>query len=145
MTVLTATLVFAVVLGGSQIGFAVRASTDPGVWAPGDPEAGDRAVLLVGGFASGCCDEGPILQGDTPGLYVEQFSYWGLTAEGDPVPHPGSATDADLSRMARLMAAAGRQPGGADPAARWRSWRRARAPWWSPPIWWTTRRRPSTG
>lgn len=104
VTVLSATLVFAVVLGGSQIGFAVRATTDPGVWAPGDPEAGDRAVLLVGGFASGCCDEGPILQGDTPGLYVEQFSYWGLTAEGDPVPHPGSATDADLSRMARLMA-----------------------------------------
>jgi hypothetical protein len=104
VTVLSATLVFAVVVGGSQIGFAVRASTDPGVWAPGDPEAGDRAVLLVGGFASGCCDEGPVLQGEVPGLYVEQFSYWGLTAEGDPLPHPGSATDADLSHMARLMA-----------------------------------------
>ena len=104
VTVLSAALVFAVVAGGSQIGFALRASTDPGAWIPGDPEAGDRAVLLVGGFASGCCDEGPILQGDAPGLFVQQFSYWGLTGEGDPVPHPGSATDADLSRMAGLMA-----------------------------------------
>ena len=45
-----------------------------------------------------------MLQGEVPGWYVEQFSYWGLTAEGDPLPHPGSATDADLSQMARLMA-----------------------------------------
>lgn len=104
VTVATAVLILAGVMLGSQIGFAARGSLDPGVWAAGDPEVGDRAVLLVGGFASGCCDEGPLLQGEAPGLYVEQFSYWGLTAEGDPLPHPGSATDADLSQMARLMA-----------------------------------------
>jgi hypothetical protein len=104
VTVIVAALVFVGVLVGSQIGFAARSQEDPGVWSPGDPRAGDRAVLLVGGFASGCCDEGPNLQGDTVGIYVEQFSYWGLTAEGDPLPHGGSATDADLSRMARLMA-----------------------------------------
>jgi hypothetical protein len=105
VTVVTAVLIFAVVVVGSQIGFSVRAYTDPGAWVPGEPQAGDRAVLLVGGFASGCCDEGPILQGDTPGVYVEQFSYLGLTEGGDPRPHPGSATDADLSAMARLVAA----------------------------------------
>ena len=77
VTVVTAVLIFVGVVGGSQIGFAVRAYTDPGTWVSGEPEAGDRAVLLVGGFASGCCDEGPILQGDTPGVYVEQFSYLG--------------------------------------------------------------------
>ncbi|MBP1631962.1 MAG: hypothetical protein H6Q11_250 [Acidobacteria bacterium] len=104
VTVVSVVLVFGVVVGGSQIGFAVRAYVDPGVWVPGDARAGDRAVLLVGGFASACCDEGPILQGDTPGVYVEQFSYAGLTAKGDPRPHAGSATDADLSRMARLVA-----------------------------------------
>ncbi|MBN2114502.1 MAG: hypothetical protein JW785_10290 [Acidimicrobiia bacterium] len=104
VTVVAAVLVFAGVAAGSQIGFAARAARDPGVWVPGSLEPGDRVVLLVGGFASGCCDEGPVLQGDEAGLYVEQFSYWGLTAEGDPLPHSGSATDADLSRMAALMA-----------------------------------------
>jgi pimeloyl-ACP methyl ester carboxylesterase len=62
-------------------------------------------VLLVGGFASGCCDEGPNLQARSNAIYVEQFSYLGLTEQGDPLPHTGLVTDADLSRMARLMAA----------------------------------------
>jgi len=36
---------------------------------------------------------------------VEQFSYLGLTEQGDPLPHNGLLTDADLDRTARLMAA----------------------------------------
>ncbi|MBM3696834.1 MAG: hypothetical protein FJW79_13045, partial [Actinobacteria bacterium] len=82
VTVLTALLLLAGVVGGSKVGFAARAGQDPGVWVPGGAGAGVRAVLLVGGFASGCCDEGRILRGDEPGWYVEQFSYLGVTAEG---------------------------------------------------------------
>jgi len=95
--------VFVVALVGSQIGFAARADQDPGAWVAGDARPGVRAVLVVGGFASGCCDEGPVMQGESPVLYAEQFSYWGLTAEGDPLPHTGLATDADLSRAAALL------------------------------------------
>jgi hypothetical protein len=102
---IAAVSVFLVVLAGSQIGFAARADQDPGAWVAGDPPAGVRAVLVVGGFASGCCDEGPAVQGGSASTYVEQFSYWGLTAEGDPLPHTGLVTDIDLTRAARLMAA----------------------------------------
>ena len=105
VTVLSVLAVFAAVWGGSRLGFATLSYQDPGAWERGGVEAGTRAVLLVGGFASGCCDEGPLVRGDEPGLYVEQFSYRVLTSGGIPVPHPGSATDADLARMADLVAA----------------------------------------
>lgn len=105
VTVLVAASVFGVVAVGSQIGFATRGTTDRGTWVAGDARQGVRSVLLVGGFASGCCDEGPVLQAGSDSIYVEQFSYLGLTDEGDPLPHTGLVTDADVSRMARLMAA----------------------------------------
>jgi hypothetical protein len=104
VTVLAIVVAFGVVVGSSQIGFAALSYVDPGVWAGADPQRGDRAVLLVGGFASGCCDEGPMVEGEAPGLFVQQFSYRGLTSGGDPLPHPGTATDADLSSLARLVA-----------------------------------------
>ncbi|HSQ38011.1 MAG TPA: hypothetical protein VLS92_08985 [Acidimicrobiia bacterium] len=105
VTVLAALAVFLVAAVGSQIGFGARADQDPGVWVAGDARQGVRAVLLVGGFASGCCDEGPKLQAESDAMYVQQFSYLGRTEEGDPLPHSGLATDADISLMARLMAA----------------------------------------
>jgi hypothetical protein len=103
--VLAAAGVFLLVFFGSQVGFAARATQDPGAWVAGDARPGVRAVLLVGGFASGCCDEGPTLQSGWSSLYVEQFSYLGLTEQGDPLPHTGLLTDADLDRSAGLMAA----------------------------------------
>ncbi len=102
---MAAAAVFVVTLVGSQIGFAARADQDPGAWVAGDPRPGVRTVLVVGGFASGCCDEGAALQVASSSLYAEQFSYWGLTAEGDPLPHTGLVTDIDLSRAAQLLAA----------------------------------------
>jgi hypothetical protein len=103
--VMAAVAVFLVAFVGSQIGFAARGTQDPGVWVAGNATPGVRAVLLVGGFASGCCDEGPALQSGWSSLYVEQFSYLGLTDQGDPLPHTGLLTDADLALTARLMAA----------------------------------------
>lgn len=105
VTVMAALAVFLVALVGSQIGFAARGDADPGVWVACDVRPGVRAVLLVGGFASGCCDEGPKVQAGSDAFYVEQFSYLGLTDQGDPLPHSGLVTDADLSRLARLMEA----------------------------------------
>lgn len=103
--VMGAAAMFVVALVGSSIGFAARGTQDPGVWVAGRAQPGVRAVLLVGGYASGCCDEGPALQSGWGSLYVEQFSYLGLTQQEDPLPHTGLLTDADLARTTRLMAA----------------------------------------
>lgn len=103
VTVMAAASVFLIAWLGSYVGFAARGETDPGAWVAGNARPGVRAVLLVGGFASGCCDEGLRLQGGSTDLYVEQFSYLGMTAEGDPLPHSGLLTDDDLPRLAGLM------------------------------------------
>jgi hypothetical protein len=105
VTVVAAVAVLAVVVGGTQIGFAAQGSEDPGGPGPGDPGVGGKAVLLVAGFASGCCDEAVGFRAGSHDLAIEQFSYVGLDPSGRPLPHPGNATDADLDQLSVLMAA----------------------------------------
>ena len=102
-TVVVAVAILAVVVGGTQIGFAAHGVEDPGGPGPGDIDGGEKAVLLVAGFASGCCDDAVGFQASSPNLLIEQFSYVGLDPSGRPLPHPGDATDADLDRLSQLM------------------------------------------
>lgn len=103
-TVLAVLVLFGGIVGGASVGFA--ANVDEGEPAPEPvPDSGLRAVLLVPGFASECCGEGTELRAEYPDLMVEQFSYRGLDADGHPIPHTGSATDADLGHLASLMRA----------------------------------------
>jgi hypothetical protein len=104
-TVVVALAILAVVVGGTQIGFAAHGAEDPGGPGTGDIDGGEKAVLLVGGFASGCCDDAVGFQASSPELLIEQFSYVGLDASGRPLAHPGDATDADLDRLSQLMSA----------------------------------------
>jgi hypothetical protein len=102
-TGMAAVAILAVVVGGAQIGFAAHGAEDPGGPGPGDVDGGEKAVLLVAGFASGCCDDAVGFQGSSPDLLIEQFSYVGLDPSGRPLAHPGGATDADLDRLSQLM------------------------------------------
>jgi hypothetical protein len=96
-------VLLAVVVGGSWAGFAAAAGA-PKRPAAAIPDEGSRAVLVVPGFASDCCDEGLDLAAEAPGLLVEQFSYTGIDRDERPVPHDGTATDADLGTLAERMA-----------------------------------------
>jgi len=46
-----------------------------------------RAVLVVGGFGSNCCNDADALQAAEPGMLVRQFSYVGLNGAGQPIPY----------------------------------------------------------
>jgi alpha-beta hydrolase superfamily lysophospholipase len=92
-----------VVVGGTRLGFAAFASEDPGGEAQIEADKGGPTVLLVAGFASGCCEEAADLAAAGPEMTVEQFSYVGIDDQGRPVAHPGMATDADIADLAVLM------------------------------------------
>jgi len=103
VTVVAIVTLFVVVVGGTRLGFAAFASEDPGGDGRRVSLEGDHAVLLVAGFASGCCEEAADLEEMAPELTVEQFSYAGLDYEGRPRPHAGVSTDADIADVAVLM------------------------------------------
>jgi hypothetical protein len=63
------------------------------------------AVLVVGGWGSSCCDAANGLRSVLPGVPVRQFSYVGLTANGRPIPHGGSADDLPLPALGDRIAA----------------------------------------
>ncbi len=102
-TVVAIAVLFVVVVGGTRLGFVAFATEDPGGAGQVETLQGGHTVLLVAGFASGCCDEADDLAAIAPDLAVEQFSYVGLDAEARPLSHPGVATDADIADLAVLM------------------------------------------
>lgn len=90
------------------------ASPAPGVPGPGSgPPASPRIsdpVLLIEGFGSPCCDQARGLQRvlrrqAQPGLIVQQFSYRGLDAAGNPIPHGRGASDLPLPLLGDRIAA----------------------------------------
>ena len=107
MAPLAAVLVLALVVAAARLAFTgtVRFAPDParvaglgsGKAGPLRPDAAPAAgqggqahdaVLVVAGFGSNCCHAADGLRAATPGRLVRQFSYLGLNAAGQPVPHP---------------------------------------------------------
>ncbi|HEY7135739.1 MAG TPA: hypothetical protein VIB48_11790 [Acidimicrobiia bacterium] len=94
--------VFALVVGGSAIGFAVHQPGQPDqVAAP--PPIGDGApVLIVTGFASHW-DGSPVTVLGS-GFRQWRFSYRGLDANGEPLSYGSHDTQQSLAALDRLMA-----------------------------------------
>lgn len=90
---------FPVIAGAGQTG----QSAGPG------PTSRERLrrppVLEVAGFGSTCCRGTPLLAQMMPGTLVQQFSYRGLDASGDPLPYGPAASDMTLSALGDRIAA----------------------------------------
>jgi hypothetical protein len=84
-------------VGAGPSSASPRSASLGGSTAPATTAAahtGARAVLVVGGWGSKCCDDADGLRAATPGAVVWQFSYAGLDARGEP--RPSGAEDDDL-------------------------------------------------
>ena len=65
----------------------------------------EGAVLVVEGFGSSCCHAADSLRAAEPGMLVRQFSYRGLNAAGQPIPHGPAAGDLSIQALGDRMAA----------------------------------------
>ncbi|HET9971158.1 MAG TPA: hypothetical protein VFQ68_23175 [Streptosporangiaceae bacterium] len=121
---LAAVMVLALVVGMARLAFTGTVRFDPGTRdvmagaatvnagrAPatqkvaGRPEPKTRgAVLVVTGFGSSCCHSANALRRAEPHLDVRQFSYRGLTADGQPIPY-GRAGNLSLQVLGDRLAA----------------------------------------
>jgi hypothetical protein len=62
------------------------------------------AVLVVEGFGSSCCHAADSLRAGEPGMMVRQFSYVGLNASGQPIPHGPAAGNLPIQALGDRMA-----------------------------------------
>jgi hypothetical protein len=62
-------------------------------------------VLVILGFGSACCGGARSLQSVAPGAYLQQFSYRGLNAAGQPLPHGAAASNLPLPELGDRIAA----------------------------------------
>jgi hypothetical protein len=62
------------------------------------------AVLVVEGFGSSCCNDADSLRAAEPGLLVQQFSYLGLSAAGQPISYGPAAGDLPIQVLGDRMA-----------------------------------------
>jgi hypothetical protein len=62
-------------------------------------------VLVILGFGSACCGGARSLQSVAPGAYLQQFSYRGLNAAGQPLPHGSAASNLPLPELGDRIAA----------------------------------------
>lgn len=92
---------------GGQAGGAPRADgrlTESAAAAPASASA-VKAVLVVGGWGSSCCNAGNGLRAADRGMVVRQFSYVGLNAKGQPLPSGSDADDIPLPELGDMLAA----------------------------------------
>jgi hypothetical protein len=121
---LMAMLVLALVVGTARLAFTgtVRFAPEPAevarpagsaVTAAGPSKLvaataakleGHDAVLVVAGFGSTCCHSANGLRAAAPGLVVQQFSYHGLNAAGQPVPYEVAAGNLSIQVLGDRMA-----------------------------------------
>ncbi len=62
-------------------------------------------VLVILGFGSACCGGARTLQSVAPGAYLQQFSYRGLNAAGQPLPQGNRASNLPLPELGDRIAA----------------------------------------
>ncbi|MBV8949310.1 MAG: hypothetical protein JOZ99_00425 [Actinobacteria bacterium] len=93
--------IFAIVIGGSAIGFAVHERTQPALTGSPAPLGTGDPVLVVSGFASQW-DGTPV---DILGSQYRQwrFSYRGLGPNGQPLSYGSRDTQQSLAQLDRLM------------------------------------------
>jgi hypothetical protein len=129
MAPLAAVMVLALVVGVTRLAFTgtvrfapgtseVAASADEAaglITSPGWDQGGgpsttvtaahpEGAVLVVEGFGSSCCHAADALRAAEPGMLVRQFSYRGLNAAGQPIPHGPAAGNLPIQALGDRMA-----------------------------------------
>jgi hypothetical protein len=90
--------------GGLAASIASSMPSTPST-AVGQPRSkAHGAVLVVEGFGSSCCHDADALRAAEPGMLVQQFSYLGLTAAGQPVSYGPAAGDLPIQVLGDRMA-----------------------------------------
>ena len=94
--------IFAIVVGGSAIGFAAHQPAEPKTVAALAPSGHGAPVLVVSGFASHW--DGSPVDFLGPGFREWRFSYRGLGPDGEPLAYGSKDTQQSLAALDRLMA-----------------------------------------
>jgi hypothetical protein len=90
-------------IASSQPGMpSVPSTLSTAVGQPGSKAHG--AVLVVEGFGSSCCHDADALRAAEPGMLVQQFSYLGLSAAGQPISYGPAAGDLPIQVLGDRMA-----------------------------------------
>ena len=91
-------------LAAASAGFAAAASQARTLTGPLKDHVRRPPVLVIAGFGSTCCHAGRGLQWVAPGMFVEQFSYLGLTAGGGPIPQGRDASNLSIQELGDRIA-----------------------------------------
>ncbi len=97
------------VLGGHGLGEPTGSTV---AWLAGEAgqadtvtDAGHHPVLEIAGFGSWCCGQDRALVRALRGTVVQQFSYRGMNARGQPLPYGAAAANLRLSLLGDRIAA----------------------------------------
>jgi hypothetical protein len=85
-------------------GAAAASSPLPGHGTGAGHRSQRDPVLVILGFGSACCGGDRSLQSVAPGAYLQQFSYRGLNAAGQPLPHGAAASNLPLPELGDRIA-----------------------------------------
>jgi hypothetical protein len=91
-------------LAAASAGIAAAASQAGALTGPLKEHIRRPPVLVIAGFGSTCCHAGRGLQRVAPGMFVEQFSYLGLTARGRPIPQGPDASNLSIQELGDRIA-----------------------------------------
>jgi hypothetical protein len=94
--------------GGGAAGASVTSGASgprPGHGTAAGHRSQHDPVLVILGFGSACCGGARSLQSVAPGAYLQQFSYRGLNAAGQPLPHGSAASNLPLPELGDRIAA----------------------------------------
>jgi hypothetical protein len=91
-------------LAAASAGIAAAASQARALAGPLQGHVRRPPVLVIAGFGSSCCHAARGLQRATPGMFIEQFSYLGLTAGGRPIPQGPDASNLSIQELGDRIA-----------------------------------------